>query len=239
MANNIQAISDALVQTGYPTPNTQWLQSLIAARVVPPLPALVATAKVKLSKLDLLTPGLFDPSSPSQCSLPPNISDTETKERIIKGPLILQILEVYDIGKSKWEQIEAIEAMERGERTKGREIIRDIPNPDDDNSDAFASPVQNQKSSGPHKLLMQDWKGQLMFGLDVGSVPKMGITMAIGCKVVVRNLVVARGIAMLDGNNTTVLGGEIKELNEKWVKERKKMLQDAMPRREGDGYREM
>ena len=63
---------------------------------------------------------------------------------------------------------------------------------------------------------------------------KVGIIMAIGCKVVVRNLAVARGVAMLDANNTTVLGGEIKELNEKWIKERKQMLQDAMPKKDGN-----
>lgn len=231
MASNLPAISDALAQTGYPRPSQQWLTSLVSARVVPPLPALIQTARIKLSKLDLLTPGLFDAASSS--SLPPNVTDLSKKEMLIKGPVVLQVLEVYDVGKSKWEQIEAIEAIERGEKTKGREIIRDIPDPDSNNDDAFASSMQNQKSSGPHELLLQDWKGQSLYGMEVSPVPKVEITMSIGCKVVVKNLVCARGVAMLDAGNTQMLGGEIRELNERWGRERKKMLQDVMPKKEG------
>lgn len=149
---------------------------------------------------------------------------------------MLQVLEVYDIGKSKWEQIETIEAVERGEKTKGREIIRDIPSEDGENGkDAFAASIRDGKGrNGPHKLLLQDYKDTQIYGMEVSKVPKVGNTMSIGCKIVVRNLVVARGVAMLDGGNTMVLGGEIKELNEKWVGERKKMLQDAMPKKDGD-----
>lgn len=230
MDNNIRAISDALLSTGYPKPSQQWLSTLVSARVVPPLPALIATARIKLSKLDLLTPGLFEASA--QSSLPPNVTEPSAKERIVKGPCVLQVLEVWDIGKSGWEQIEAIEAIERGEKTKGREIIRDIPNPDDDDGDAVGDAMRGQKK-GPHKVLLQDWKGQHVYGLEVGAVPKVGIMLSIGTKVVVRNLVLARGVAMLDANNTTVIGGEIKELNEKWVKERKQKLQNAMPKKGG------
>lgn len=232
MATSIPAVSSALLSAGYPQPSTQWLTSLVSSRVVPPLPALIATAKIKLSKLDLLTPHLFDPAA--QGSLPPNITNPATKERIIKGPLVLQVLEVYDIGRSKWEQIEAIEAIERGEKTKGREIIRDIPNPDnDEGGDAAFGEAMRGKSSGPHKLLLQDWKGQHIYGMEVSPVPKVGITMSIGTKVVVRDLVLARGVAMLDAKNTTVIGGEMKELNEKWIKERKQKLRDGMPKKGG------
>ena len=231
MASTLPAISDAIVQTGYPRPSQQWLISLVSARVVPPLPALIQTARIKLSKLDLLTPGLFDASALSY--LPAQVTDPSKKEMIIQGPVVLQVLEVYDIGKSKWEQIEAIEAIERGEKTKGREIIRDIPEPNDEGGDAFGEAMRNQKSSGPHKLLLQDWKGQSLYGMEVSPVPKVGITMSIGCKIVVRNLVLARGVAMLDAGNTTVVGGEIRELNERWGRERKKMLKDGMPKKDG------
>ena len=235
MAHNLPALSDSLVQLGYPKPSQQWLQSLVSARVLPPLPALIATAKIKLSKLDLLIPGLFSADSPPSSYLPPNVAQPDKKEVVLKGPVVLQVLEVYDIGKSKWEQIEAIESIERGEKTKGREIIRDIPNPEDEGGeDAFAASVAQSKNAGPHKLVLQDWKGTQMYGMEVEGVQKVGITMAIGSKIVVSNLSVCRGVAMLDGNNATVLGGEIKELNEKWVKERKKMLQDGMPKKDGD-----
>lgn len=235
MAHNLPAVSDSLVQLGYPKPSQQWLQSLVSVRVVPPLPALIATAKIKLSKWDLLTPGLFSADSPPPSYLPPNVAQPDKKELVIRGPIVLQVLEVYDIGKSKWEQIEAIESIERGEKTKGREIIRAIPSEDAENGeDAFAASVaQNKGNNGPHKLLLQDYKGTQMYGTEVSPVAKVGITMSIGTKVVVRNLAVARGVAMLDGNNTTVLGGEIKELNEKWAKERKKKLQDGMPKKDG------
>lgn len=236
MANNLPTISSALEQLGYPKPSQDWLQSLLTSRVVPPVPALIATAKIKLSRLDLLTPDLFSSDSLPSSYLPPNIAQPGNKETILKGPVVLQVLEIYDIGKSKWEQIEAIEAIERGEKTKGREIIRDIPDPESENAeDAFAASIREGKGgNGPHKLLLQDYKGTQMYGMEVGPVAKHGIIMAIGCKVVVRNLAVARGVAMLDANNTTVLGGEIKELNEKWIKERKQMLQDAMPKKDGN-----
>lgn len=44
---------------------------------------------------------------------------------------MVQVLDVEDIGRSRWSQLEDIEAAERGETTKGREIIRVVQPLDD------------------------------------------------------------------------------------------------------------
>ncbi len=159
--------------------------------------------------------------------------DPSNKEMVIRGPALLQVLEVEDIGKSRWGHIEAIEAMERCEKTKGKEIIRDIPSEDGENAEGGGgggSVPQNNRKGGPHKLLLEDWKGRRIYGMELSEVPKIEVNMAIGCKIVVRNLVVARGMALLEPGNTEVLGGEVKELNETWKRDRKKILSDGIPR---------
>ncbi len=136
----------------------------------------------------------------------------------------MQVLAVEDMSKSRWEQIEAIEALERGEGTKGREIIRVVATEDGDD-DAGGN---LQKGGGPHKLLLQDAAGKRVYGIELKGLEGVGLGMSIGCKMVLKNAIVARGVVLMDATTTTVLGGKIEGLHKAWKEGRKTELKAAI-----------
>jgi RecQ-mediated genome instability protein 1 len=224
---SLPAVADGLLAAGFPRPSSQWLSSLISGvrgSNSTPQTVLLATAKHRLMLLDLTTPSLFDPSA---VSLPPSLSEPTIKERKVAQSVLVQVLAVEDISKSRWEQIELIEAMERGEKTKGREIIRDVPGEEGENGVRVGAPLVGLKG-GPHKLLLEDWKGQRVYGMEIVGVPKVDLGMSIGTKILLKGVTVARGMVLLEPATTVVLGGKIDALHEMWIKNRKKILKEAI-----------
>ena len=128
------------------------------------------------------------------------------------------------MSKSRWEQIEAIEALERGEGTKGREIIRVVA--PEDNQDDGGGNVQ--KGGGPHKLLLQDALGRRVYGIELKALEGVGLGMSIGCKIVLKNATVARGFILMEPRTTTILGGKIEGLHKAWKEGRKAELKAAI-----------
>lgn len=134
-----------------------------------------------------------------------------------------------DLSKSRWEQLEAIEAQERGEMTKGREIIRVVETEDGDEArPARAPPTGASESGGPHRLVLQDVKGQTVYGLELKAVKGVGMGMSIGTKMVLSGVTVARGVVLLEPETVVVLGGKIDALHKVWVENRKKDLLAAL-----------
>ena len=133
----------------------------------------------------------------------------------------MQVLSVEDMSKSRWEQIEAIEALERGEGTKGREIIRVAATEEGEDENV-------KRDGGPHKLALQDAKGTRIYGIELKEVEGVGLGMSMGCKMVLRNVVVARGVVLLAPETTTVLGGKIEGLHKAWKEGRKAELKAAI-----------
>ncbi|MCJ1274067.1 hypothetical protein MMC21_001861 [Puttea exsequens] len=202
-------------------PSTAWLSSFLSTqRPTTPLPALTQTACFRLLASDLTTS--LAPSS--GICLPEDVHNVNVKERRLGlSPIALQVLAIEDMSKSRWEQIEAIEALERGEGTKGREIIRVTATEDDEDADAGV-----QKGGGPHKLLLQDAAGRRVHGIELKAVEGVGLGMNIGCKIVLRDAVVARGLLLLEPAKATVLGGKIDALHKAWKEGRKSELKAAI-----------
>lgn len=148
----------------------------------------------------------------------------------MQGPVVVQLLGIEDMGKSRWEQIEAIEALERGEGMKGREIIR-VPaareggNEDDNGSGAVGG---KGGGGGPHKLLLQDARGTGVYGIELKDIKGVGSGMSIGCKMVLKDVPVARGVLLMEPANTTILGGKIEALHRAWKENRKAELKAAI-----------
>ena len=155
--------------------------------------------------------------------MPSNIDSIDVKERRLSGPIVVQVLGVDDMSKSRWEQIEAIEALERGEGTKGREIIR-LPLTKEDDSAATGV----QKGGGPHKLLLQDAQGSRVYGIELKDVEGVGLGMNIGCKLVLKGSLIARGVLLLEPGTTSLLGGKIEVLHKAWKDNRKRDLKAAI-----------
>ncbi|ROT35886.1 hypothetical protein SODALDRAFT_328275 [Sodiomyces alkalinus F11] len=125
----------ALQSSHYPVPSQTWLTALATSRTPPPpFQSLLATAKARLLAADLTTPGLVDPAHATP--LPENISDPNVPERTLTGNVHVQVVDIENLARSRWEQVEELEALERGEGTRGREIIRlPAPGQGDDDDD--------------------------------------------------------------------------------------------------------
>jgi RecQ-mediated genome instability protein 1 len=203
------------------TPTTAWLTKFLATqRPSVPLPALKQTAQVRLTHTDITT--TFEKSGTSTRTFPPDIHDASIRERRIQGPIIVQVLDIEDIARSKWSQVEALEAEERGETTKGREIIRVVPGEPGENDNQTTT-----QSSGPHKLTLQDAQGTSAYGFELSTVEGIGMNMNIGTKLVLKDVAVARGVLLLEPGSVVVLGGRIDELHKAWKRKRKETLKNA------------
>lgn len=201
-------------------PQPEWLASFLAsARPNTPLPALKKSAEWKLLAADI-TQSLDKNLSPA---LPARVTDVTIQEQRLSSPVVVQVLDIEDIGRSRWSQIELIEQQERGEMTRGREIIRLAPDSED------ATNQSTEISRGPHKLLVQDAHGTKVYAFELTPITGIGLNMSIGAKLLLRSASVARGLIMLEAGQVEVLGGKVNAWADQWAKDRKEMLKSRLP----------
>jgi RecQ-mediated genome instability protein 1 len=215
-ANLAKEISSHLLTKGL-IPTSAWLTTFLTTqRPSTPLPAQKQTSFFRLINSDITTTLQKSPNS----IFPTNIHNGQIRETRITGPIPVQILDIQDIGRSSWSQLESLEAEERGETTKGREIIRVLPGEE-------GPEATTQQSTGPHKLTLQDAQGTCVFGMELVNVEGISLGMSIGTKLVLRDVVVARGLLLLEPRCVQVLGGKIEECHRKWKEGRKEALRVA------------
>ncbi|KAI0506356.1 RecQ mediated genome instability protein Rmi1 [Xylaria bambusicola] len=244
-------IRSGLQSQGLPSPSISWIQSAMPNRSpLPPLPALIATVKTRFLAADLTNPALFD--SPS-LAFPSNASNPEVKEVKLTWDIPVQVLDIENLSKSKWEQVEELEAIARGEQTRGREIIR-LPtgNEEDEFSlDGQATQTTNNgversglrgasaasvntanaaTKSSTHRLILQDCKGQKLYGLELKRIDKIGIgSLNIGEKIMLRRgAILARGTVLFDTTTCTILGGKVEAWQKDWIEGRLTRLREAV-----------
>jgi RecQ-mediated genome instability protein 1 len=210
MAANISVELTQHLNARHLYPTAAWLQSFLSTtRPNTPLPAIKQTAHFRLLATDITT------------AL--NILKGTTQSRIVAGPVVCQVLDIEDVGHSRWSQVESIEARERGEMTKGREIVRVVEQENEGTAEA-AAPVH---SKGPFKLLLQDAKGLKIYAFDLRGIDGVNTSMAMGVKMVLRNVDVRRGVVMLEPGNVQVVGGKLEALDKAWKEGRKERLMAA------------
>lgn len=200
-------------------PNPTWLASTILPTLRPNTP-LIAGQKTALFRM--LASDLTSSTAPLTV-FPTSITSADTRETILpRTPIAVQVLDVEDLGHSRWSQVERLEAVERGETRKGQEIIRVVAEEQDGGGEESAG-----VSAGPHKVLLQDGAGTMVRALELTSVPGVGVQMAMGCKMVLREgLVVARGVVLLEKGKCEVLGGKVEVWDRKWREDRKRVLKE-------------
>ena len=214
MSDPLSQLAEQLSSTKDLHPTPEWLSSFFSnQRPTTPMQSLLQTAHFRLLASDITT------SLARDGCFPADIANPQIQERRLHGNIIVQVLGVEDISKSRWEQIEAIEAIERGEGTKGREIIRVTATDDGDGSEG--SPGQK---GGVHKLHLQDATGNQVYGLELNSIKGVNLGMSIGCKIMLKDATVARGIVMMEPRNTTIMGGKIEQMHKAWKESRKAEL---------------
>jgi RecQ-mediated genome instability protein 1 len=233
-------LTNSLTSLGLPTPHAAFLMPILTpgpSQRLPPLTVLTATAKHRLLSSEFTQPSILAATAPS---FPPRLSDASVVFLDLQADIPVQVLEIEDLSKSKWEQIEALEMERKGEMTKGREVIRvvtEAEGPSTASTQASANTTTAPKSYGPFKLCMQDVKGQKVYGFELKRVEKIGYppAMCIGCKLMLkRGSKVARGMVLLEPNLTVVLGGKIEELDKRWRERREQALRAAVGERGAD-----
>jgi RecQ-mediated genome instability protein 1 len=219
MAHSLVAELTQHLNSRHLHPTTAWLQSFVSTtRPNTPMAALKQTALFRLLATDITT--ALTP--PANTVFPVDVLNARVPARTVAGPIVCQVLDIDDIGLSRWAQVEAIEAKERGETTKGREIVRVVENENDGTTVAPA--VQ---SKGPFKLLLQDAKGVKVYALDLRGIEGVNTSMTLGAKLVLRNVDVRRAVAMLEPSGVQVLGGKLEALDKAWKDGRKERLINA------------
>ncbi|KAL8404847.1 hypothetical protein RB594_009651 [Gaeumannomyces avenae] len=257
-------IRASLVAQSLPPPSHAWLQNLLSSRPrpLPPLPSLTATAKARLLAADLTAPGLLDPAGTAP--FPPVTSGgggggggggsaVVAQEVRLPRDVACQVLDVENLSRSRWDQVEELEAVARGELTRGRQVVRvrDADADDDEDEDgghAAATPAaaparpggapppqQQQQQPSPadrnatHRLVLQDCRGQKLFGLELRRVERIGVGRTnIGEKLLLRaGTVVARGTVLLEPDRCVVLGGKVEAWQKAWVDGRLARLKEA------------
>ena len=202
-------------------PKNEWLSSFLKTqRPTTPFQSLMQTACFRLLSSDI--------TSTLNCDacFPADISNPHVQERKLQGSIPVQILGVEDISKSRWEQIEAIEAIERGEGTRGREIIR---LPETEGEDGLNG-GRSVRISGMHKLLLQDASGVRAYGIELFAIEGVGSSMNIGSKLLLAEVTVARGTVLMEPKTVRLLGGKIESFHKQWKENRKADLKSSIER---------
>ncbi|KXJ90127.1 hypothetical protein Micbo1qcDRAFT_196316 [Microdochium bolleyi] len=216
-------IRSGLQAQGLPPPSTQWIQGVMPQRrPLPPMPALVATVKARLLAADLTNPSIFEQTV---LGFPQNLGNPEIRELKLPCDVLVQVLDIDNLSKSKWEQIEELEAIARGEQTRGREVIR-LPtaSAEDDEDPGTQSSTAAPTPAG------RDCKGQKVFGLEHKRIEKINIgTLNIGEKILLRQgSTVARGNVLLEPSTCVIQGGRVEAWQKGWSEGRLARLREAV-----------
>ena len=242
---SLHDLTQSLLAQNLPPPHSAFLTPILnppGSQRIPPLLAIAATARLRLLNSDLTAPNVLDQTKAQ--ALPADVSDVKIPEKKLPFDVVVQVRDIEDAGRSKWEQIEAMESERKGESTKGRKVIRVLPTPSDGEASLTAttqvSVTGNQqaaqiKSSGPFKLLLQDLKGLRVYAFEQKRVEKIGLPAAgsggmnIGCKVLLKKgTKVARGMVLLEPISTVILGGKIEAWDKSWRDGREKSLRNTI-----------
>ncbi|KAJ5769276.1 hypothetical protein N7520_003835 [Penicillium odoratum] len=205
-----------------------WLSSFLASSSAQrnlPAPALIKTALFRVLGSDFRESLSRNPTS----VFPSDVSDPRIQERRLQGPIPVQVLDIEDIGTSLWSQVEAIERVERGEAIRGREIVRTISVGEDaeaaENNGSGNPAASGNSGSGPHRLIIQDAAGTKAMAIEMQKMEGLSLEkLAVGGKLLLRGVTVARGIILLDPGCATLLGGKIEALDRPWKEGRKSRL---------------
>lgn len=233
-------------------PRPTWLtQTLSSQRQLPTGPALLASLKFRILASDI-TESL---QPHANLCFPPATHDGDVISVTLPGPIAVQVVAVEDVGVSRVEQIDKIEMAERGEIQRGREVIRVVPELDgvgtqvEGGGGAGVGHGEQKVKTGPCKVLLEDAGGRRVYGIELKPVEGIKSDMAIGAKVgslitpmtvayeltrfgglqlVLRHVVVTRGLLLLTPATTAFLGGKIEAMNQVWLASRKQTLQTAI-----------
>ncbi|KAM0494337.1 hypothetical protein ACHAP8_008694 [Fusarium lateritium] len=238
----INQLKASILAQNLPHPSTNFLNSLINARSPPPpMPSLAATAKARLLAADLTSSAIVNTSAIQ--SFPPDAESTESREKRLPRPVHVQVLDIENLTLSRWEQVEEMEAVARGETTRGREVIRVTAEDDDENNESQTQrPGGARNTAGPkpagknatHRLVLQDCNGTKIYAMELRRHDSIGVGKTqIGEKILLKaGTVIARGMVLLEPDKCIMLGGKIEPWQKAWVDGRLTRLKEEIQQNE-------
>ncbi|KAK9381334.1 uncharacterized protein V2V93DRAFT_318701, partial [Kockiozyma suomiensis] len=212
-------------------------------KCIPPLPAQSGQKQSLPMHLIDIPPGEAEADllkTIQSSNLLPDISSasstttTTTQAITITAPTTFQIVDVLEIGISKYEQLRRLED---GMTDGGRKIVRDLPPTDSDNDFTTSNeqtlelPQSSNAAVQYHifetngkpkpligkstcKLLLQDALGRLFWAIELKPIPNIQVGLKLGCKITVAaDTLCLRGVIMLKPTGTILHGGVIEEWN--------------------------
>jgi RecQ-mediated genome instability protein 1 len=206
-----------------PPPSQSLLTSLTTRSPLPPLASLVATAKARLLAADLTSSTLLDRTQ--LVPLPLGVENASLKEQRLQRDTHVQVVDLENLSLSRWEQIEEMEAVDRGERSRGRQVVRVT---DEEAGDGAAQVSAGKNAT--HRLVLQDCNGARVYAVELQRIDGIGVAKtSIGCKMLLRaGTTVARGTVLLTAANCTLLGGRIDAWHDAWTAGRMARLKEAV-----------
>ncbi|KAK0649445.1 hypothetical protein B0T16DRAFT_372504 [Cercophora newfieldiana] len=239
MADLPTQLQNALRSHTLPHPSRPWLRALIPSRIPPPpIASLIATARARLLASDLTTPGLLDPAYAAEHALPSAlVNNPEIDTGRLPRDVVVQVVDIENLSRSRWEQVEELEAIERGEQTRGREVVRIAEREGEgegeggQNGGGNGGGNQNGSAAAKatHKLVLQDCKGEKVIGIELKRVEQIAIGKTnIGEKMMLkRDAKIARGVVLLEPTYCHVLGGKVDAWHKVWLDGRLAKLKEA------------
>lgn len=124
------------------------------------------------------------------------------RDTILRDEILVQIIDIYDIGTSKYRQLQRIDQTQSSNTDKLRTRFPTA----EDNSD---EPL----NASLHKLVIQDSSGTLIYAIEYKKIPELSHETLLGCKLLLKNTKFQRGVALLEPASVQVLGGSIASMN--------------------------
>lgn len=139
-------------------------------------------------------------------------SGSHAKDQTLDRDIVVQILDILNLSRSKWEIVEELESIERGEQTRGRQVIRlptsnsDSSNFDGDGTDLDlgdggtqtqaaqnntqgaaareAQAKERERKNATHKLTLQDSAGNKLFAVELKRVEEISVPQMVNGKMI-------------------------------------------------------
>lgn len=231
-------LKTSLASSSFPLPSQTLVTNLLSTTPAPTLPRLIALTKSSILTSPITAASLLDPSVPA---FPQNLLSPEVREGRLPADVLLQIVDIEDLSRSRWDQIEELERVERGEMKRGRAVVR-VENEEEDQDRERATQsaggagagaaAEARKAGGnaTHRVTFRDRAGTHLYGLELVRMTRLAVGVTkIGEKVVIkRGAAVARGTVLLEPGTCSFLGGYVEDEEKRWAASRLKALKEAV-----------
>jgi RecQ-mediated genome instability protein 1 len=146
-----------------------------------PPPTTITPAILTTYHASFLNSSLQQSGSPQ--SYLPNSVPTQHNVSI-QGPTLVQVIHVQDIGISRLAQLEALEKAINETGPQGRRVVG-LPADEEDDNNRGQNDADEELSVGKSicKVLLEDGRGERVYGMEAKPIEGIKVGMALGCKV--------------------------------------------------------